>query len=563
MPGAHGPTPELIGLEDQFVFLGYDLSQEVAAVNTVRIDTITLSATALPDGATFPAATNTNRVTSTLNWIAPPAGVYSATFQAEGDAGTHTETIQITVSGTTQIDGYFYGWENGTIVKLKNGQFWVNTGGVGSTVDPRLRNPDITITNYFGQNRITVESVNHTTGILIDVIESDIESAFNGLRNGNIYELEDGTFWKQISFENISSTAGSVTAWRWSDNGKMVIRFLDRYAVVIGTCTVEPSERPEENSIISEIDGYFRGWKNKRIFALKNGQFWQQTVAKNTSDTLLNPVATVTNYLETGTYRLYIENATAPAYVEVQQLINVTRTAIDGIFYGFTKNEFFHLQNGTWWRQTSIDSSASTRSNPEIFIWNDDGTDIIEMPDEGRTVAAKQLTILEESTVTNNFDGLHYGNIYDLADGAHWIQISFENISDSSITPDAVLWLDDSETNLLLRTDRDKTIGTCQVVDPDADTDGDQVANADELIAGTALDDADDLFLITDIQYDNEGRAVLSWNAVEGRSYSVEWTPSLTENFQTLETDAIPDWTDVYNAPGTGGFYRIRAQLID
>ena len=564
-PGAHGPAPELQGLENQFVFLGDDLHLLVTAVNTVKTDTITLSATVLPAGAVFPQATGTNSVSSTLSWTAPPAGVYTVSFAAAGLAGTTTESITVTVAGTAEIDGKFYGWKSGTIVKLDNGQFWRNTGGAGSITDPPLRNPQVSVTHVLGTRRMFVETVaSYTTVEQINVAESRLESTFTGLHNGNIYELADGTFWEQISFENISSSADPVTIWRWTENSKTYMRFLDRDDVNLGTCQVAASTAPTGGPIITEIDGWFRGWKNKRVFALANGQFWQQTVANSSIDTLNRPTATLTNYLGTGTWRLTIDGTSAPGYVEVQQLTNVTRTAIDGGFYGFGNGEFFHLQNGEWWRQTSLDTSASTRSNPEVLLWSESGIDTIEMPDEGRAVTAEPLAVLAESSVTNDFSGLHYANRYELASGENWMQISFENTPNSTLTPETMLWSANGQTNLLLRSESDATIGSCEVVDPDADGDGDQIANADEIIAGTDLANGGSFFGITETQVDGRGHYTLNWTAAEGRRYTILWATALDETFHPQGTVDAPtnSWTDIEHTTDTKGFYKIGVRLI-
>ncbi|MBC8206632.1 MAG: lamin tail domain-containing protein [Kiritimatiellales bacterium] len=564
-PGVHGPTPEFQGLENQFVFLGDNLSLIVTAVNTVRTDVITLSATALPAGATFPPATGTNTASSTLNWAIPAAGVYTATFAAEGEVDATVESITITVSSTAEIDGKFYGWKSGTIVKLDNGQFWRNTGGASSIIDPPLRNPQVTVTNVLTTRRMFVENVaSYTTVERIAVTESFVTNAFSGLHNGNIYELGDGTVWEQTTFENISSSADSVTTWRWTENSKTYMRFLDRDDVVIGTCQVVASELPDSGAVISEIDGYFRGWKNDRVFALANGEFWQQTVSDSSSDTLYRPEVTLTNYLETGTWRMYVDRASAPGYVEVQQLTNVTRTKIDGTFYGFGIREFFHLQNGEWWRQTSFETSASTRSSPEVLIWEESGNFQFEMPDEGRTVTAQKLTVTAESSVTNTFNGLHYGNTYQLANGEDWLQVSFENISSNAVNPDAMLWVDGNDTNLLLRGSGDQEIGNCTVADPTADGDGDRIANAAEIIAGTDLADRDSFFQITEAVIDGSRHCVLSWDAVEGRRYTILWAASLDQAFHPQATVDAPtnSWTDTEHTTDTEGFYEIEVSLI-
>lgn len=95
-PGIHGPTPEFVPLpEDQMVLLGNDLSLIVTAVNTVKTDVITLSASVLPAGATFPSEIGTNTISSTLSMIAPTAGTYTVTFAADGDVDTTYATIEV------------------------------------------------------------------------------------------------------------------------------------------------------------------------------------------------------------------------------------------------------------------------------------------------------------------------------------------------------------------------------------------------------------------------------------------------------------------------------------
>ncbi len=561
-PGVHGPTPEFIGLEDVFVWLGDNLSLTVTAVNTMRTDVITLSASVLPAGATFPTVIGTNTVSGALSWTAPTAGGYTATFDAAGDIDTTTKSITITVSGTDAIDGQFYGWTPDTIVKLDNGQFWRNTGGAGSIIDPPFNNPDVTVTNALGSCRMYVETVaSYTTVEPIDVTESSVVNSFTGLHNGNTYQLADGTAWEQVSFENISSSADPVIAWRWEESGDTFMRFLDTDDAVIGTCEVIiTTNNPPANS---QIDGYFRGWRKDRIFVLKNGDFWQQTSYDSSTETIHEPTVIITNWLQSGIWRMVVDGADAPGYVEVQPRTDVIRTAIDGTFYGFGNGKNFHLQNGMWWKQTSFHTSASTRSNPEILLWEEDGTTYMEMPDEGRTVISRLLNVVAESSITNTFEGLHYANTYELASGDKWIQISFENVSTNLSEPFAMLWTEYSTTNLLMRSTSDTTIGDCEVVDPNADDDNDQIANAAEIIAGTDRVDNESFFQITETTVNGSGHYVISWIAIEGRDYTILWTPSLTNGFQELSTVSAPtnSWTDTGHTPETESFYKLEVGL--
>lgn len=555
-PGTHGPRPEFQGLENQFVWLGDNLTLEVTATNTVRTDVITLSATALPAGASFPTSTGTNEVSSTLNWSNPTGGIYTAFFSAAGAAGTNETSITITVSGTSQIDGWFRGWTGDTLFKLTNGQFWqqIVSGTKSFAVTYR---PSIAITNSAGQHLLSFS--NNTVRVeQIDVTESPVTNRFTGLHYQNIYQLADGTTWQQISFENIASNVSPVTAWRWMKNRQQMMRFLDRNDAVIGTCVVDASSPPANAPIVSAIDGWFRGWKNNRVFVLKNGQFWQQTSLDNSEQTIYSPSVVITNYLQTGNWRMSL--AEESGYVTVQQ-ISAVRTSIDGNFYGLARDRFFKLANGQWWRQISSDSSSSENAGPAVILWSENSTDWIQFPDLGLRAAAEQLNIYQESTITNRFTGLRYGNLYQLAGAGDWIQLSFEHINTNLAASNVMLWTEGSLTNMVVRDSRDATIGTCTVADPQSDSDGDGFSAAAEVLAGSDPQDEWSRFELRQTD-----RYILSWDSTEGRVYTIEWTPSLDEAFQTLENSIRwpqNSWTDTVHSVQTEGFYRISVRLAE
>lgn len=555
-PGRHGALPVFEELPNPFVFLGDDLFLAVSAVNTVSTDVITLSSVALPPGAFFTPTTGVNQVSSPLRWSKPPEGTYRIVFSAAGANGTNSAATTITVSSHSCIAGKFYGWSGDTIFKLNNGQFWQQIASGSKTVPVVLR-PDVTITNVLGQRRMFVPNVSGYVAVApLTVTESSVTNTFTGLHNLNLYQLADGTIWKQISFENIPSSATPVTVWRWIKDGRQMLRFFDRNDVVIGTCTAEFSTPPVNPPMGSTIDGYFRGWQRQRIFALANGQFWQQTSLESSVQTLYRPAVTITHYSPADSWRMSIAGLSSD--VTVQRLTNVTRTAVDGTFSGFGQRKVFRLANDTWWKQISSESSAATRNNPEILIYND----YLEMPDEGLRVAAEKLNVLQEGTITNLFTGLHYGNLYQLASGESYLQLSFENIRTDIARPPVMLWLDGTKTNLLVRDRRDAIIGSCLVVNPAHDADRDGVSNQREVIAGSDPLDAQSRF---ELCHPSSGR-VLNWQAVEGRVYTIEWTPSLTESFQPLETGIVwpqNSWTDTVHTIETKGYYRITVRRAE
>jgi hypothetical protein len=553
----HNVPPVLDPIGNRTVIEQASLSFSVTASDPTDNDPVKLTATNLPPGAVF-----TNGV---FVWnTAAPVGTYAVTFSATDKDGTDSETVIIAVAdaviGNARLAGNCYGWSGDTIFKLETGKFWQQSTFGAAPLSPALYKPYVTITEVFGQRRMTITNVAGYVAVMpLAVTESSVTGTFSGLHYQNTYQLADGTTWKQISFENIPGAASPVTVWRWIKNGQQMLRFLDHNDAVIGTCNAEVSAPPVNPPVVSSIDGYFRGWQRQRIFALANGQFWQQTSSGNSVQTLYRPAVTVTYNLSAGSWRMSIAGLSDD--VTVQRLTNVTHTAVDGTFYGFGQRKIFRMADSTWWRQTSPESSASTRSNPEIFIYNN----YLDMPDEGLRVAAEKLNVIRECTITNLFAGLHYGNLYQLACGETWMQLCFENVRTNAVSPTVMLWRDGTKTSLLIRDRRNAIIGSCLVVNPVHDADRDGVCNADEVTAGSDPDDPASA-LLTSINCPPISGRVLNWQAVEGRIYKVEWKPSLTESFQTLETGILwpqNSWTDTVHAAETRGYYRITVRRAE
>jgi len=475
------------------------------------------------------------------------------------------EVKQLLNTVETRINGTFGGYAEGSIVKLQNGTWWRQTSTERSTrndyqPDALIWQNDDTFEMFIEgeDDPITVEQ--------LTITESDVTGLYTrfSMARNTIYPLADGTVWKQTSSSDSTSTDDTdVTAWRWVEDGSTWIRFVDSSNLEIGTCRVETEGAPANPATISRIDGYFRGWKGQRVFALQNGEYWQQTTPTTVEQTLYNPQVIITNILATGTYEMRVENALPPATVEVEQLTDVTRLEIEGWFHGFQSGNFLHLSDNTWWRQTSSEIVAYSRYQPEILLY---GGNQFEMQNLGTAIEAERLNVQSESTVVSKFIGLAYGNIYTLQNLNTWQQLSKERTRTAHDQPSTMLWLEDNRTHLLLRGDLDVTIGTCTVADPEADTDGDMMSNAAEIVAGTDLFDEESTFKVTETTRDGTGHYVLHWDAVEDRVYTIDWTPSLTESFQALETNIFwpkNSWTDTVHTVEAKGFYRITVRLAD
>ncbi len=454
----------------------------------------------------------------------------------------------------------FGGYEPSRIIELSNGQFWRQTSSEISSRNDSLQ--DALLWRNGSTYHMKVEGEEEIVSVeQMDIIKSDITSLFTGLARNRIYQLEDGTTWKQVSNESISSSANPATAWRWVENGSTWIYFVDDDNLKIGTCRVESTDPPENPPIVSRIDSWFRGWKGERVFALQNGQFWQQTTPRTVEQTLSNPQVIITYIPQTGAWEMRVENALPPAYINVRQLHNVTSLTIDGWFYGFKQGNFLRLSNDSWWRQTSRDLSTYQQFEPDILLWNDAGTDRIEMPDNALTIEVEQLNVLLENTITNNFTGLDYGNLYQLDGNGDWLQISFEVVTDDTVEPQAMLWSENGKINLLTRQNDDRTIGTCTITDPYVDADNDGENNRREVIAGSDPFDALSKFKVTQTSFDGENRYVLHWNALAGRIYAIWWTPNLSQSFQLLEGNITGPQNSWTNTIRTKGFHRVTVRL--
>lgn len=135
--GSSNEPPEIQPIGNKSVIWSNTLQFSVIASDPVDGDTIVLSATGLPSGATFASVTNAGGVTNTFSWPdAGPLGVYTTTFYAIDQDGTNSEAVKITVSdGSGPVEIAFQGFESsaGDTWSITSGDYIVNYSGSSDT----------------------------------------------------------------------------------------------------------------------------------------------------------------------------------------------------------------------------------------------------------------------------------------------------------------------------------------------------------------------------------------------------------------------------------------------
>lgn len=305
----------------------------------------------------------------------------------------------------------------------------------------------------------------------------------------------------------------------------------------------------------SRIAGKFHGWSGHSVFKLENGQFWRQCAPgiRTADPALFHPDVTVTNIL--GRYRLYVTNTAG--YVTVSP-VSVAESSVHG-FAGLHYQNIYRLTDGTFWRQISFENIPVSGAAVICWRWTENNRQILRFLDRNHTVigtcTAERLAVFSEDIITNSFTGLHYANVYQLSGGQKWMQVSFENISTNFLRPTAALWTEGGKTSLTIG-----DAGTCTVINPDSDEDGDGISNHHEILAGSDPLDTQSRFELRQTE-----RCILNWTAVEGRIYAVEWTPALAQSFQPLETNIVwpqNSWTDNVHSAEIRGYYRITVRPV-
>ena len=98
-----------------------------------------------------------------------------------------------------------------------------------------------------------------------------------------------------------------------------------------------------------------------------------------------------------------------------------------------------------------------------------------------------------------------------------------------------------------------------------ADSDDDGQSNLQEFIGGSDPTNAASMFCITDAGWETNSLGyVVQWNSISNRYYSIHWSSSLTNGFNTLETDLEHpqgSYTDTTHSAESDGFYTVDVRL--
>ena len=101
------------------------------------------------------------------------------------------------------------------------------------------------------------------------VTKSRIDGQFTGWDGGSIYGLTNGQYWIQVSYNYCFS---------YLYFPEVLIYYERGWKMKVTGSSCNPVSVQQLTSVISSrIDGVFNGWDGDSIYALTNGQIWQQT----------------------------------------------------------------------------------------------------------------------------------------------------------------------------------------------------------------------------------------------------------------------------------------------
>jgi len=197
-----------------------------------------------------PSGTNAllYNITTSSPYITPDiAGTYTFDLQVnDGTNNSSTDRVVITVSSSNtgaaevfysgQIDGTFEGWDGDTIVKLTNGQYWMQTQ-YRYEYSYGYR-PSVTVYKQGTNYTMLVDGTDSEVGVSqLSVIESKINGQSDGWDGSTVIELTNGQTWEQVEYYYNYRYAyrPDVLIYQSGSVYKMKIEGIDKSVTVVRT----------------------------------------------------------------------------------------------------------------------------------------------------------------------------------------------------------------------------------------------------------------------------------------------------------------------------------------
>lgn len=130
---------------------------------------------------------------------------------------------------------------------------------------------------------------------------TQIDGDFEGFDDEVLFRLMDGSYWIQDQYMYWYHYAYCPKVNILRSRGQL-------YLQVVGQREAVPI-RPISDVVESQIDGEFNGWEGETVYALTNGQVWQQSTYQYEYTYAYRPDIFI--YSAGGGYKMQVEGTTA------------------------------------------------------------------------------------------------------------------------------------------------------------------------------------------------------------------------------------------------------------
>jgi hypothetical protein len=129
------------------------------------------------------------------------------------------------------------------------------------------------------------------------IIESTIYDEFDGWTGETVFKLDNGQYWKQVSY--------AYTYHYAYRPGVQIVRENGVYRLHVDG--VNDAITVELITVVADtkIAGDFNGWDGDTIFQLSNGQVWQQSAPAIATSVALQPQALI--YCDSGHFTMQVD----------------------------------------------------------------------------------------------------------------------------------------------------------------------------------------------------------------------------------------------------------------